>query len=255
MWVKICGISEAEDAQTAVEAGADAIGFIFAPSPRQVGVGKARRIAAALPAAAERFGVFVDSGVEEIAAAVEECGLSGVQLHAPADPALPFRLRERLERHHPAVAMVSVLRCAVGEGAGEDEADLDLDLEGFARRSGADAVLVDSFSPRAAGGTGRRFDWRRARRSFLRAGPSVRLIAAGGLSPENVAQAIQTLQPWGVDVVSGVERAPGTKDPARIVAFLRAAKAAGEAVGSDARSLRIGLWESGSEEPEMRKRG
>lgn len=241
MWVKICGITGAEDALAALDAGADALGFVFAPSPRQVTAAEVRRITAELPAGSERYGVFVDSGAEEIAAAVEECGLTGVQLHFAADPDLPLRLRDRLDRRHSPISIVSVLRCATGVGAEEEadlDFDLDLDLEGFASRSGADAVLVDSFTAGAAGGTGLRFEWRRAQRSFLRAGPRVRLIVAGGLSPENVAQAIHTLQPWGVDVVSGVESAPGKKDPVRVAQFLRAAKAAGEAARKEQTSRR-----------------
>jgi phosphoribosylanthranilate isomerase len=89
---------------------------------------------------------------------------------------------------------------------------------------------VDSSTERAVGGTGTSFNWLQARESFLRTAPHLRLIAAGGLSPENVKQAIQILRPWGVDVVSGVERAPGKKDPARVLAFIRSAQKAAEEI-------------------------
>jgi phosphoribosylanthranilate isomerase len=214
MWIKICGNTNLEDARFAAECGADALGFVFAPSPRQVNTDTVRQITAKLPAKLETYGVFVDAAFEEIVSAVTTCGLTGVQLHRCADPGIPSRLRERLGN----IGILSVLHYKGPE---------------FARRlieAGQDAalnaVLVDSSTARAVGGTGVTFSWTEARSAFLRAGQHLRLIAAGGLSPENVKQAIQTLQPWGVDVVSGVESAPGKKDPARVLAFIRAAQEA-----------------------------
>jgi phosphoribosylanthranilate isomerase len=102
----------------------------------------------------------------------------------------------------------------------------DQQLRELGGNDALDGVLVDSSTTRALGGTGTTFNWLQARNSFLRAAPHLRLIAAGGLSPENVKQAIQILRPWGVDVVSGVESAPGKKDPARVQAFIRSAQEA-----------------------------
>jgi phosphoribosylanthranilate isomerase len=103
-------------------------------------------------------------------------------------------------------------------------------LAELGRNQALDGVLVDSSTERAVGGTGTSFNWLEARNSFLRTAPHLRLIAAGGLAPENVKQAIQILRPWGVDVVSGVESAPGKKDPARVLAFIRSAQEAAEEI-------------------------
>ena len=216
MWIKICGNTTLEDAQFAAESGADAVGFVFAPSPRQVNVGQVRRITEKLPEQVEKYGVFVDAGFDEIVSTVFACGLTGVQLHRTSDPGLPARLKH----HFPGrLAIVSVLHF--------NDHDFEYQLTSLSEN---DAVLVDSSTPRAIGGTGTTFNWSKAR-TLLREAPHLRLIVAGGLAPENVKQAIETLQPWGVDVVSGVESAPGKKDPARVLAFIRSAhQAAAETV-------------------------
>jgi phosphoribosylanthranilate isomerase len=209
MWIKICGNTNLEDALLAAESGADALGFVFAPSPRQVDRGAVQQITRQLPAGIETIGVFVDAGFEEIAETVAACGLTGAQLHRSSDPSLASRLRERF----PGLKILAVMHYKGPEFAIE-------------QNTAVDGVLVDSSTAKAVGGTGTSFNWAEARRAFLAAGPQVRLIAAGGLSPENVEQAIETLEPWGVDVVSGVERAPGKKDPARVRAFIRTAREA-----------------------------
>ena len=212
MWIKICGNTNYEDACFAAECGAHAVGFVFAPSPRQVNRETVRPITQKLPPGLEIYGVFVDAGFDEIADTVVACGLTGVQLHRSSDPSMPARLRERLGK----ISILSVLHYKGQE--------FEQRLMDASRETALDGVLVDSSSARAVGGTGVSFNWAQARAAFLRAGSRVRLIAAGGLSPENVGQAIQVLQPRGVDVVSGVESAPGKKDPARVLAFISAAR-------------------------------
>ncbi len=192
-------------------------GFIFARSPRQVNADQVRRITGKLPQHVEKYGVFVDAGFDEIVSTVTESGLTGVQLHRTSDPLMPLRLREHFQTN---LAIVSVLHY-------KDET-FELQLAGLSKDDALDAVLVDSSSARAVGGTGTSFDWDKARSAFLRSAPNLKLIAAGGLASENVKQAIETLQPWGVDVVSGVESAPGKKDPERVFAFIRAAHQAEE---------------------------
>ena len=108
--------------------------------------------------------------------------------------------------------------------------DFQEQLTEVGRNGDPDLVLVDSSTERAVGGTGTSFNWLEARESFLRTAPHLRMIAAGGLAPENVKQAIQILRPWGVDVASGVESAPGKKDPARVLAFIRSAQEAAEEI-------------------------
>jgi phosphoribosylanthranilate isomerase len=217
MWIKICGNTTLEDARFAAEAGADALGFIFAPSPRQVSADQVRRIVEKLPQQVAKYGVFVDAGFEEIVSAVTECGLTGVQLHRTSDALLPLRLRQRFPRPF---AIMSVVHYKAET--------FEHQLTTLSQNDALDAVLVDSSSARAVGGTGTSFDWDKARNAFLRTAPNLKLIAAGGLAPGNVKQAIETLQPWGVDVVSGVESAPGKKDPERVFAFIRAAHQAEE---------------------------
>jgi phosphoribosylanthranilate isomerase len=214
MWIKICGNTSLEDARFAAECGAHAVGFIFAPSPRQVEAKLVRRITEQLPPQVGKYGVFVDAGFDEIVSTVAGAGLTGVQLHRSSDTLLPFRLR----RHFAQLGILRVLNYKNQEFAGQ--------LSALSGDDSLDAVLVDSSSERAVGGTGTSFNWEGARNSFLHAAPHLRLIAAGGLSPENVKQAIQVLRPWGVDVVSGVESAPGKKDPARVRAFIQSAQQA-----------------------------
>lgn len=215
LWIKICGNTSLEDALLAVEAGADAVGFVFAASPRRVTVEQVAAIVPHLPASIEKIGVFVDAGLEEIVAVVQGCGLTGVQLHFAATPELHAQLRVRLG---PEVRILRVVH--FGAGVAEDAA-------GLASDTNVDAVLVDSRTAEALGGTGVTFDWSVAGRALFRSAKERKLVAAGGLTPENVARAIATLQPWGVDAVSGVEATPGRKDPAKVrelVARARAAK-------------------------------
>lgn len=214
LWVKICGNTSLADAQFAVEAGADAVGFVFAPSPRQVTVGQVAAIAPNLPGHIEKIGVFVDTRFEELAQTVRHSGLTGVQLHSDAPSELIAKLRVEFG---PSLRIVRVVHFA--SHAHEQLAALATDPN-------IDAVLIDSRSATAVGGTGIAFDWKAAKAALFAGAHEKKMIAAGGLKPDNVAQAIAMLTPWGVDVSSGVESAPGRKDRAKVFAFVTNARAA-----------------------------
>ena len=221
LWIKICGNTSLEDAQLAAEAGADAVGFVFAPSPRRVTPEQVAVIVPHLPAALEKIGVFVDASFEEIESTVQAAGLTGVQLHFNAAPALPARLRERFGDTLRILGVIhfgpepSLEALSIADNPHLDDPNID-------------AVLVDSRTAKAVGGTGTSFDWQTASATLFRnkEAQGRRLIAAGGLTPENVTEAIATLRPWGVDVVSGVEAAPGRKHPDKVRVFLANARAA-----------------------------
>lgn len=217
MWIKICGNTTLEDAQLAASYGADAVGFVFAPSPRRVTAETVSGIIARLPETVQKYGVFVDAEFDEIVSTVEQCGLTGVQLHSSSS--LAPRLREHFadSRAGRPLGIVRVLHYN-----GQMEAELEILRQDHA----TDAVLLDSQTTTAVGGTGVSYDWHGARSSFSRFGGHIRLIAAGGLRPENVAEAISALQPWGVDVASGVEASPGRKDRERLRNFIATARRA-----------------------------
>lgn len=219
MWVKICANTSLEDALLAAEAGADAVGFVFAESVRRVTPYQVRAITPRLPAHVEKIGVFVDETFEQLAAAIVDCGLTGVQLHSGCEAGAPARLHERF----PSLRILKVIH--FGQG-------LEAELRSAHGDNAIDAVLVDSRTATLLGGTGVRFDWQAARPAF--AGSRLRLIAAGGLNPQNVGEAIALLHPWGVDVASGVEAPPGKKDPAKVRAFIENARIAARASKLDA---------------------
>jgi len=211
VWVKICGNTSLADARLAVDAGADAVGFVFAPSPRRVTSEQVAAIVPSLPDSIEKVGIFVDADLATIAATVEQCGLTGVQVHKDE--------------------LTGLLRARFGLGLrilrvihfGEDAAR---QMQAASMDSKIDGVLVDSRTSTAVGGTGITFDWKVARAAVFTGENRLKLIAAGGLSPNNVAEAIATLNPWGVDVVSGVELSPGKKDPEKVRAFVANARTA-----------------------------
>jgi len=178
-----------------------------------------RSITPHLPRNVDRYGVFVDATFEEIVTTVEAAGLNGIQLYLDLDPELPLRLRAHFDNPHPLtpISIIAVLRYTD---------NLQQHLTETAANTPIDALLVDSNTAQARGGTGLRYDWQAAQQPFRAIAPQRRLIVAGGLNPDNVGQAIHTLHPWGVDVVSGVEAAPGRKDPARVAAFIRNARQA-----------------------------
>jgi len=199
VFVKICGITTEEDALLAVALGADALGFVFAPSKRQVAVDRARDIAARVPPEVLTVGVFRDEAPTRVIDIVHRAGLRAAQLHGA----------ETAETTRQVHAQVSTVIKAFPAGHPGLERLGDY---------GADAVLVDSATP----GSGQVFDWRLAEDA-----PQTghRVILAGGLDPDNVAAAIARVRPWGVDVSTGVERAPGRKDPVKLRRFIEAATA------------------------------
>ena len=204
--VKICGVTTPADAAFAIDAGADAVGLNFYPrSPRYVTDEQAEQIVRGLPPFGATVGVFVDAADDVMRATAQTLGLFGVQTYRPVLPSSSFAPAA----HIPAFRVNTVT-------------DLDAIRDAVVRRRPA-AVLIDSFVAGEMGGTGHRAPW------HLLAGfdPGVPVILAGGLTPANVAEAIRVVRPWGVDVASGVESAPGRKDPAKVVAFIRAVRAAG----------------------------
>lgn len=200
--VKICGITNLADAQAAVDAGADALGFMFyEPSARNIAPAAAREIIAQLPARVAKVGVFVNAPAETIRRIAAECGLDTVQLHGEETP-------EFCAQFAPLKVWKAVRV--------RDENSLS-GLHGYK----TDAWLLDSFVAGHAGGTGEKFNWNLAVTTKDLGCP---IILAGGLTPENIATAVQQVRPFGVDVSSGVESAPGKKDAARVKAFIQAAK-------------------------------
>jgi len=218
LWVKICANTSLADALIAAEAGADAVGFVLAPSPRQVTTEQVAAIVPKLPAEIEKIGVFVGASVDEIAATVDAARLTGVQLHSEVTADATAKLRARFG---PKLRILRVVHFEAG--APERTADA---AQGAIVDASCDAILVDSRTATAVGGTGKAYDWVLASEFlFQDARARKRLIAAGGLTPQNVAEVIATLRPWGVDVVSGVEAAPGRKDAAKVRAFVANARA------------------------------
>ena len=228
-WIKICGITNLEDALAAVNAGADALGFVFyEKSPRRMEPGVAREIVQQLPAMLEKVGVFVDLSQERLTEIVDEVGLTGVQCRLRPLAAGPSP-DGRAKYKNP----VRMLMPLSATRLLEDEKRLQGLMAEFVRMSELrrpsatfDTFLLDSTAPDKPGGTGRAFDWQRIAPLVQVMNKSVKVIAAGGLTPENVAGAMKILRPWGVDVSSGVESAPGKKDPEKVRAFIRAVRGA-----------------------------
>ena len=203
--VKICGITNREDAMTAVRAGADAIGFIFyARSSRCVSPDRVREINLRLPGKLCRVGVFVDQEAEEVKRVFRFCKLDFIQLHGKESP-------DYCGLFSPAVLIKAV--------AIRGEADLD-SLSHYPVR----AILLDAYDPLKPGGTGRTCDWNLARR----AREKHRIILAGGLNPENILAALEAVSPWAVDIGSGVEAHPGKKDPQKVKELVAVVKGAGK---------------------------
>jgi phosphoribosylanthranilate isomerase len=220
MWVKICGNTNLEDAAMAAELGADAVGFVFAESPRRVTAAQVAAITSHLPQTVERVGVFHSRDEAEIARTVLEAGLTAVQLHGGLDEELLGRLAKRFEGR---VQIVQTLHWTI-DSAESSAAPLARQIERIAGLGTSDRVLIDSKVGTAGGGTGVTYDWSAAREIFASAPSGLRLIVAGGLKPDNVAQAIVQLAPWGVDVSSGVEQSPGRKCPEKIRQFIENAR-------------------------------
>ena len=226
MFIKICGTTNLADAQLAIAAGADALGFIFAPSKRQVTPAAVASIVPHLPSHVGRVGVFTAADTAEISAAVREAKLTAVQLHMTPDAHLAASLHGEFG---PALELWQVVTYAVDA---QDRATTDeVVIVAVAASLSEPVTLIDAAKNGASGGLGLSFPWSRVAplvqraRSLAktRSGYPGKLVIAGGLDAENVQGAISTLQPWGVDCVTGVEAAPGRKDPQLLHAFVKAA--------------------------------
>jgi phosphoribosylanthranilate isomerase len=239
-WVKICGTTNLEDALTAVEAGADAVGFVFyEKSPRNISVEAAREIVEKLPERVEKIGVFVNGGEPDPLDVLLEAGLTGAQTYflgldgAGLDrgtKGIGVDLLPKRARFLIALPMKLV---------GGDEEGIQKLVSNFANwgknlredvplpEGLLDTWVLDSGDLQQPGGTGKTFDWKKAVpvAEGMREG-RVKLVIAGGLTAENVTQAVAILKPWGVDVASGVEARPGKKDPEKVRAFVKAVRAA-----------------------------
>ncbi len=199
MFVKICGITNEDDALFAVAMGADAVGFVFAPSPRQVSAQAVYDITRRLPAEVLTVGVFRDELPARVVDIALRAGVKAVQLHGRETPEQTMQVAKDIRWVIKAFA------------AGSPQMS-------HADKYGTDLILVDAPSP----GSGKIFNWNLA----AEAPDSVRLILAGGLDPDNVADAIAAVEPWGVDVSTGVEASPGLKDPTKVRRFIANARAA-----------------------------
>lgn len=196
--VKICGITRLEDAQAAISAGADALGFVFyAPSPRAVSIQQVQAMTSTLPPFVSKVGLFVNASADEVRHVIAATGLDCLQFHGDetADYCAQFNLP-----YYKAIRVkpgVNLIQC-------------ELDF------ASAVALLLDTYSEKAVGGTGEAFDW-----SLIPAQMQKPLILAGGLNPENVAVAVRRVQPYALDVSGGVEAQKGIKSPQKIAAFMQ----------------------------------
>jgi phosphoribosylanthranilate isomerase len=223
-WVKICGTTNLEDALTAVEAGADAVGFVFyEKSPRNIPVEAAREIVEKLPEGVEKVGVFVNEPKKRVAAIADEAGLTAVQFHGDEFKSPTNWPNDRRLFLGVPAEWVAVTWRKRGQARGT--------FMQFPENLGA--IVLDSGTQEKRGGTGKAFDWQKARMWVSTMSQLHFPVAiAGGLTPLNVVEAIDILKPWGVDVVSGVEAAPGKKDPEKVRAFVRAVRDAERRNGS-----------------------
>jgi phosphoribosylanthranilate isomerase len=225
--VKICGLTNLVDAQAALAVGADVLGFIFFPkSPRYVEPERVREILGALNPDRRvvlTVGVFVNESIEAIAQILDFCGLDVAQLHGEEPPSMLSldgdSARESADRE-PSPLRGRVYKAVRPRSAEEAVALADqYALPASTRRGGQlPALLLDAYHPQLRGGTGQTGDWRLAVPLAAR----YPLLLAGGLNPSNVAEAVRSVRPWGVDVASGVEKSPGQKDHAAMEALLRA---------------------------------
>jgi phosphoribosylanthranilate isomerase len=202
VFTKVCGITNPGDAREAADAGADAIGLIFAESPRKVDIEEARKITIALPDGVLKVGVFVDVDPEEVLRIAREVGLDLAQLHGDETPEAVAAIRSA------GIPVMKALRVRNAEALA--------DIQGYV----ADLFMLDAWSARARGGTGETFDWGLAKSMKGRGN----IVVSGGLTPENVREAIEFFEPYGVDASSSLEERPGKKSGERVRRFVRAAK-------------------------------
>jgi len=258
-WIKICGITNLDDALAASDAGANALGFIFHPaSPRYVTLETACSIVEKIPQRLEKIGVFVNQTLDQVRDAAKHLGLTAVQLHGDESTEFSRELYGRLANGSARPRIFRAWPAKIFDAPGDrtvgwdpvaaglvepDEAykgkrvqkihvakngDLFLETHGF-RPGVISGVLLDSSSAGQRGGSGRTFDWERVQPWAGVINSISKLIVAGGLRPGNVQEAIHLLHPWGVDVSSGVESEPGRKDHRKVCAFVKAVRAMEEA--------------------------
>ena len=258
-WIKICGITNLDDALATADAGANALGFVFyRKSPRHVTLETVRSIVAKVPQGIGRVGVFVNESADHVRDAVKQLALTAVQLHGNESTEFSRALFQGLANGCPRPMILRTWPAKVFDAPAEqtvgwdpvaaglvepDEAykgkrvhkihvakngDLFLETHGF-RPGVVSGVLLDSSTAEKRGGTGQAFDWERVQPWAGIINSISKLIVAGGLRPGNVQEAIHLLHPWGVDVSTGVEYEPGKKDPRRVRAFVRAVRAMEEA--------------------------
>jgi phosphoribosylanthranilate isomerase len=202
VFTKVCGITNPGDARVAVDAGADAIGLIFAESPRKVSLEEARKVSIALPENILKVGVFVDAEPGEVLQIAREVGLDLAQLHGDETPEMVAAIR------NAGLPVMKALRVRNTEALGALE------------RYEVDLFMLDAWSARARGGTGETFDWGLAKSVKGRGN----IVVSGGLTPENVREAVEFFEPYGVDASSSLEERPGKKSCERVRRFVRAAK-------------------------------
>jgi phosphoribosylanthranilate isomerase len=238
-WVKICGITNLEDARTAVEAGVDALGFVFyEKSRRNVTPDTVREIVRKMPVQVEKVGVFVGGSPKNLPELAHDLGLTGAQLHLGShvssvseNVAHGFGCFPRGFKSYTSLPASSFIE---SEDSAKSFIDSMVDvLESMKSLPDADrltnffrTIVLDSSSLQQPGGTGVVFDWQKAAPIVERMQQVVKVVVAGGLNPTNVTEAIHVLKPWGVDVSSGVESKPGKKDPEKVRAFVTAVRQA-----------------------------
>ncbi len=214
-WVKFCGTTSLHDAELSVAAGADALGFIFAPSPRRIEVALAEDIVGALQHGIEKIGVFLNESPAQVSEIVTQVGLTGVQLHGDEQA-------EQLREFREALGGRKIIKTLHVRELINSEKDIAAKF--LQSRDSIDAVLLDSGSAAMWGGTGVRFDWEQAVPSIAAIQAVVPVIIAGGLNAANVGEALRLFRPWGVDVVSGIERETGKKDEVKLRKFVAAVR-------------------------------
>lgn len=197
-WVKICGLTNAADVATVVEQGVDAVGFIFAPSKRRVEPHKVKEILRQVPRGIEKIGVFMNQEAALVQQIAEFCGLTGLQFHGRESPAFCRSFRHYL--------VIKTFRVDQTQGWGEIAPYLEGDT--------VQRILLDTYIKGNPGGTGQVFPWHLVQERYV--GGEVPLIIAGGLKPSNVRQVIKQINPFGIDVSSGVERQPGQKAAVKV---------------------------------------
>jgi phosphoribosylanthranilate isomerase len=214
LWIKICGTTNLDDARAALDAGANALGFILTESPRQISPEAAAEIIRELPPSVEKIAVVVNETPESLKYLAETVGFTGFQLHGDEPP-------EQLPEFRRALGLRKLIKTLHVRELLAEPAALDTYL---AHSAGIDGFLVDSGSVAVRGGTGTTFDWQAALPVVDRIKQHKPIIIGGGLNPDNVAEAIRLFDPCGIDVVSGVELSPGRKDPTKLRAFIAAAR-------------------------------